>query len=156
MNRRRQEIRRRAAARLAAELGLSVKAMERHAHRMARAAKELGPQVAKLKLERHGMKLTQAEELAIARVHQTLTIAMADLDRCRLAIKDLPFDTLTRSVALDALETARRSVRSQRPFALCIRCKREPEAQSQCALCHGRGWIPQTAYEYETRTGAFA
>lgn len=140
MKRRRQEIRRRASERLAAELGLSVKAMERQAHQMARAAKELGVSAVRLKLERHGIKITRAEELAIARVHQILTIAMADLTRIEHALAVAVFNSMSKSVVLDAVRTAHRHCASARPTRLCERCLRG-EAMPGCGLCHGRGWV---------------
>lgn len=140
MKRRRQEIRRRASERLAAELGLSVKAMERQACQMARAAKELGVSAVRFKLERHGIKLTRAEELAIARVHQLLTIAMADLKRTEQAVAAIVFNGLAKSVVLDGIQMAHRHCASARPTRLCERCGRG-EAMPGCGLCHGRGWV---------------
>lgn len=140
MKRRRQEIRRRATARLAAELGLSVKALERQAHQMAKATRELGVSAVRFKLERHGMKLTRAEELAIARVHQILTIAMADLKRVESAIAAVVFNSLSKEVVVDGIQMAHRHCASARPTRLCERCRRG-EAMPSCSLCHGRGWI---------------
>lgn len=140
MKRRRQEIRRRATARLAAELGLSVKALERQAHQMAKATRELGVSAVRFKLERHGMKLTRAEELAIARVHQILTIAMADIMRAYSALHRVNWQTTDMLAAKEALVAVSERVANGRPVALCGKCKRGPD-QEVCDACHGRGWL---------------
>lgn len=141
MKRRRQEIRRRATTRLAAELGLSVKAMERQAHQMAKATRELGVSAVRFKLERHGMKLTRAEELAIARVHQILTIAMADLRRSAKAIENIDAPSGAIAGAVQSIKAAVKWLERGRPTELCTTCKREPEQMARCLSCDGRGWI---------------
>lgn len=119
---------------------MPIGAVERQAHRMARATRELGGGLVKLKLERCGIKLSQADELEIARVHQTLTLVMADIVRATAALGSVAAET---SYAVQILNEAYTSVRAARPFALCGACRHKHVA---CDACHGRGWVTERQY----------
>jgi len=133
-------VRRLALARLAADLGISVQALERQAWRMARAKRELGAAVVKLKLERCGMRLTLEEELEIARVHQIMTLAAADVNRAIKALEPLRDQSLILGTGLEHLVSGVARIIGARPHALCSHCRRGPD-MAECKTCHGRGWV---------------
>jgi hypothetical protein len=136
MKLRRRDIRKRAKERLAADLGITVPAMEKKARRMARAAKELGVGIAKMKLERHGMKLTKAEELEIARQHTIMTLAARDIGCAIAAMTNLPAPPPT---VIQDLEYLKQRILNWRPREVCRVCGFTN--RSVCQNCGTRGWF---------------
>lgn len=124
---------------LAREMGLTVPALERLARNLAAAKKMLG-NLAVMKLDRRGRRITLEQERAIARVHHTIVLAMADVTRAYRALERVQLTAPKALIdsAANGLRGVLHDLQRAKPRALCGR--HEPDQAASCEACQGRGW----------------
>lgn len=134
-----------AKKRLAKELGMPMRRLEREAEAMREQQRDLGAQI--IHIETLGVDLTQKDKIAIASVAHAVDEAHAALQRSVAVVRTLlnspvlPVHRERLEPVYDLLRSLMRNVAGYRPTTVCPACKMIPEVQTECVLCLMSGYL---------------
>ena len=146
-----EEVREIAKRKLARDIGITVKELDRRALAMKRAKEELKGELGQEVIVTYGIIIGRNERLAIASVQHAIDEAWANIVRAKACLRTLQRSTIlpaqkpTYEPILEQLSIAQRLVNGVRPAALCPYCKRIAEVQMECVPCLGTGYITRSA-----------